>query len=69
MALGTIWALLLLAFWVLVLIGLALLVRWLWRATSERTALTGPVEILKARYARGELSRQEFEAMKRDLAG
>lgn len=26
-----------------------------------------PVEILKARYARGEISREEFEQMSRDL--
>lgn len=67
MVLGTIWALLLLAFWVLVLIGLALLVRWLWRVTSERTMINPPLEILKTRYSRGEISRQEFEAMKQDL--
>ncbi len=26
-----------------------------------------PLEILKARYARGEITREEFEQMKRDL--
>lgn len=67
MVLGTIWALLLLAFWVLVLIGFGLLVRWLWRVTSERTMIKTPLEILKTRYSRGEISRQEFEVMKQDL--
>lgn len=62
---GTVWMLLLLAFWVLVLTGLALLVRWLWRVTSQRATSSTP---LKARYAKGEISRQEFEAMKQDLA-
>ena len=28
-----------------------------------------PAEILKARYARGEISREEFEQMSRDLNG
>ena len=28
-----------------------------------------PLEILKKRYARGEISREEFEQMKRDLTG
>ena len=31
-------------------------------ATSQR-----PVEVLKARYARGEINREEYEQMRRDL--
>lgn len=61
------WILLKLAFWALVLAGLVLLVRWLWRETSQRATTDNPLEILRARYARGELSRQEFEAVRRDL--
>ena len=30
-------------------------------------SLQTPLEILKARYARGELTRQDFESMRRDL--
>jgi uncharacterized membrane protein len=30
-------------------------------------AVPTPLEILKARYARGELTRQDFESMRRDL--
>ena len=43
------------------------------RPQSNQTgpAPTGqtPPEILKARYARGEISREEYEQMRRDLAG
>ncbi len=56
-----------LAFWVLVIVGLVLLVRWLigqGRAPRTDTAL----DILRQRYARGEINREEFEAKKRDLA-
>lgn len=28
-----------------------------------------PLELLKARYARGEISREEYEQMRRDLEG
>ena len=28
-----------------------------------------PVELLKARYARGEITREEYEQMRRDLEG
>lgn len=31
--------------------------------------MESPVEILKQRYARGELSKAEYEAMRRDLEG
>jgi len=46
------------------LIGLFMVGRWLWRETAGRTR---PLDALRLRYARGELSRQEFEALKRDL--
>ena len=54
--------------WVLILTALVLLVRWLWvqarpASRGEKTAL----EILKRRYARGEITREEFENMRRDL--
>jgi putative membrane protein len=55
-------------FWGLVLVGLVLLVRWLWGQNPP--ALRGqdsPLEILKRRYARGEITREEFESIRRDL--
>lgn len=36
-----------------------------WPAQADQT----PLEILKARYARGEISREEYEGMRRDLEG
>ena len=68
---GILWMFMMTAFWFLVLLGLALLVRWLWRAGSRIVALQPPeesaMEILKKRYARGEIGKEEFEAKKRDL--
>ncbi len=54
--------------WALILAALILLVRWLWfqrgpAARGEDSAL----EILRRRYARGEITREEFENMRRDL--
>ena len=44
-----------------------------WRPQSNQTgpAQTGqtPLELLKERYARGEISRAEFDQMRRDLEG
>ncbi len=61
-----------LLFWVLILGGGALLVVWFGRQSSpssssrtgsEETAL----EILKRRFALGEITREQFEQMRRDL--
>lgn len=69
---GVLWMAMFTAFWLLVLLGLALVVRWLWRAGSRIGAVPpleeSAMEILKKRYARGEIGKEEFEAKKRDLA-
>ena len=68
---GILWVIMITAFWLLVLMGLALAVRWLWRVGSGigtvRTQEESALEILKKRYARGEIGKEEFEAKKRDL--
>ena len=56
-----------LLFWALVILVLGALVKWLagdGRPFSEQRA----IDILKARYAKGELTREQFEQLKRDLA-
>ena len=44
-----------------------------WRPQSNQTGPAQgrqtPLEILQARYARGEISREEYEQMRRDLEG
>ncbi len=61
-----VWVLLSLFFWGLLIAALILAVRWLWQETSRRRRPT-PLEILRERYARGEFSRQDFEAMRQEL--
>jgi putative membrane protein len=61
-------------FWGLIIVGLVLLIRWLIQNTSSKGhsgASTGSkaMDILKERYARGEINRDEFESMKKDLLG
>ncbi len=56
------------AFWVLIIAGGVWLVLWL----AQRMGIVGPVretplDILRARYARGEITKAQFEEMKRDL--
>ncbi len=61
--------LLMLAFWVAVIVGIVLVVRWLVAAGGHATSSReeSALEILKRRYARGEIGKDEFEAKKKDL--
>ena len=54
--------------WALIIAGIAALVKWLgreWRGTPSNGKT--PLEILKERYARGEIDSKEFEEKKRKL--
>jgi len=60
-------------FWGLIIVGLVFVVRWLIQA-SRQPGGSSPsggraLDILKERYARGEINREEFERMKQDLGG
>jgi len=56
-------------FWVVIIVAVVMLVKWLAGGSSridlprEKSAL----DILKERYARGEIGKDEFEQKKRDL--
>jgi putative membrane protein len=58
-------------FWIVVLIGIVFLVKWLVQQgrtggqppQKEET----PLDILKKRYARGEIDKEEFDQRKKDL--
>lgn len=53
-------------FWILVVLGIVVLVKWL-AAGGPPRAEGRSLEILKERYAKGELTREQFEQMKREL--
>ena len=61
---------LMLVFWGLVIAGLAVGLRWLVSRARDprRDRADAALDILRQRYARGEISREEFEAKQRDLA-
>ena len=69
---GWFWTILMAAFWIVVIVGIVFLIRWLVISTiaGGRAARSedSPLEILKRRYARGEIDKQEFEEKKKDLA-
>ena len=59
--------LMMLIFWGAVLVGVVVGIRWLVRQ-GHGTRPDPALDILRQRYARGEINLDEFEAKKRDLA-
>jgi putative membrane protein len=59
-------------FWGLIVVLIVLLIRWLLSSTHAKTSSVpqedSALEILKKRYARGEINKEEFEAKKKDLS-
>lgn len=58
-----------LLFWGLAILGIAALVKWLWPSSVNGGRPKTALEILNERYARGEIDREEYERIKRDLQG
>ncbi len=59
-----------LLFWILIIVGVVLIIRWLIgeaKPTQSGHSET-PLDILKKRYASGEITKEQYESMKRDLA-
>jgi len=66
---GLIGAAHMLLWWVLIILGIAVLAKWLLSPGGRERGTGGgnALEILKERYARGEIGKDEFEQKKRDL--
>jgi putative membrane protein len=56
-----------LVFWGLVVAAIVMAIRWLARQAGGAREPDRALQILRERYARGEIDRQEFEARKNDL--
>lgn len=63
---------LMLIFWVAVIVGIIFLIRWLVVSSQAGGQVTSQgadtaLDILRKRYARGEINKEEFEEKKKDL--
>ena len=58
-------------FWGLIIVGLVFLIKWLAGLSRSRASSDKPhdsaLEILKQRYAKGEINKEEFDQKKRDI--
>lgn len=63
---GWFWWIFMVVFWILVILGIVYLVRLAIGTKGEGREETA-IEILKKRYAKGEISKEEFEEKKKEL--
>ncbi len=54
-------------FWILVILGIVFLVRLVLEAQKNKQSPESPIDILKKRYAKGEITKEEFQNMKNDI--
>jgi putative membrane protein len=55
-------------FWILIILGIVYLVKLI-AGGEKRTTGETALDILKKRYVKGEISKEEFEEKKKDLTG
>lgn len=61
---------LMVVFWVLIIVGVVLLIKWLVEGAGGKThggSSETSMEILKKRYAAGEIDKKEYEEKKKEL--
>lgn len=56
-------------FWIFIIVGLYFIIKWILQQNqgNEVKIEENPLEILKRRYAKGEIEREEFEEKNKDL--
>ena len=55
-------------FWISVIIGIIILIIWFYKKMSENKLNLTPLEILKKRYAKGEINKKQYEEMRKELS-
>ena len=54
-------------FWVLLILGIVYVIRIVMAGAKKETSGDTALDILKKRYAKGEITKEEFEKIKNDL--
>ena len=56
-------------FWLLIIVGVFYLIKALTKGTKKDDTGESALDILNKRYARGEITKEEYEKMKEDISG
>jgi len=54
-------------FWILLILGIVWLIKFLASKSTSQDKVSAALEILKSRYAKGEINKKEFVKMKKDI--
>jgi putative membrane protein len=70
---GLIWMIFILIFIIAIIVGIILLIVWpvkrvSYSSETSKTDIGTALEILKQRYAKGEISKKEYENIKKDIS-
>ncbi len=69
-AFGLLGLIFMIIWWLVIIMAIVFLARWIIRqsATFYKREEKSPIDILKERYAKGEITKEEFERIKKDLS-
>ncbi len=61
------WGMGMILFWILIVGGIIILVKWISGQRPGAPQGDSALDILKRRYAKGEISKEDYDRMKKDL--